>query len=710
MHDRPQAARRRERRAATATPAPDRPTSEVPPGLALQRSAGNQAVSDLIEGAQAKLAVGRVDDPLEHQADAVAAEVVDAVRTGSVTAGVARRGVARRRPQTAGGATAAPDGPGGGPVDPGVEAQVESGRGGRPLSASTREPLERAFGNADFSGVRVHAGPDATDLNESFGAEAFTVGSDIFFRDGVPAPTDPLLAHELTHVVQQDEAGPRDRSISRSTAGTSLRRKESLDEKFKQHRSARNPGRSKSGAQKAATTGLEIGQFVQGTTKDVVGGIAGPAGMVQNRDGNPADPNSQEHKDANPYSAEVQDGLTVAGGVTDIAGGITSVAAAIRTFRKGGSSSWDKVGALYSGGEALAGAATGAAKIAKTAAQTDEVAEGAGDSAGLLGMVTSELGTIKHTFFAVKEIVELVKKGSSNTDSENVRKSVGVVKSSLEAVKSGVSTVKKIMDLMESGGGAALTTTVPIIGIAVGASELVIRGVDIVYSFIRWGEVRGRKRALKSRRRGEDKAKGDKRSKESLKHEARAIMDDANSGDDDVKWARTYLTARDLQYIEAKRLRRQSMQVSLTMTKMSGDVAVLSGAGAGVGVGLKLGATGVGAGATGFRALKQLGRDRKASKEGKGKDVPFYLKPFNAKKSSKKKEEKYNQNVDAIFEAIIATHALQDAGDFGDFVEAAEDLRLFLASAETTWAQVEAMQDDIPKLRAHLITNLKRRE
>ena len=120
-------------------------------------------------------------------------------------------------------------------------------------------------------------------------------------------------------------------------------------------------------------------------------------------------------------------------------------------------------------------------------------------------------------------------------------------------------------------------------------------------------------------------------------------------------------------------------------------------------------ATGVGAGATGFRALEQLGRDGKASTEGKGKNLPFYLKPFNAKKSSKKKEQTCNQNVDAIFEAIITTHALQDSGDPGAFVEAAEDLRMVLASAETTWAQVEAMHNDIPKLRAHMITKLKRR-
>lgn len=704
MEHRQQEARRRARRRATTNTETDTTISERGADLALQHTAGNQAVADLIEGAQAKLAIGRVDDPLEHEADAVAAQVVDAVRSGSVSDATPGPLIARRRPATSG----APDGPAGGSVDPGTEAQIRSGRGGRPLPPSTRAPMEQAFGNADFSQVRVHTGPDAAELNHRVGAEAFTAGANIFFRDRVPDATDPLLAHELTHVVQQGAVGTPGRDVSRSAVGTSLHRKESLGKKFKDHRSSRPtpPGPDKSRGQKAATTGLEIGQFVQGTSKDAIVDIAGPAGMVQNRDGNPADPDSQEHKDANPYSSEVQDGLTVAGGVADIAGGITSVAAAIRTFRKKGSSDSDRAGALLSGSEAVAGAATGAAKLAKAA----EAGDAAGDSAGVLGMITSELGTIKHTFFAVKAIVELVKGGASHTESEKVRKSVGVVKSALEAAKSGVNTVKNFMDLVQSGGGAVLSTTVPIIGIAVGAADLVIRGVDVVYSFIRWGEVRGRKRSLKSSRRGEDKAKGDKRSKKSLKHEARAIVDDANSGADDLKWARTYLTTRDLQYIEAKRLRRQSMQMSLTMSKMSGDVAVLSGAGAGVGVGLKLGATGVGAGATGFRALKQKGRDMKAAKEDKGDSVPFYLKAFNAKKSSKKKEAKYNQNVDTIFDAIIETQKLKAADDANAFFQAGLDLRMYLASAETTWAQVEAMQNDIPKLRNHMITKLKRRE
>lgn len=100
MDHRPRELRRRAGGGTSVSQAAGRTTSEAPPELALQRSAGNRAVADLIEGAQPKLAVGRVDDPLEHEADAVAAEVVDAVRTGSVTATLPIRPVRNTRTPT----------------------------------------------------------------------------------------------------------------------------------------------------------------------------------------------------------------------------------------------------------------------------------------------------------------------------------------------------------------------------------------------------------------------------------------------------------------------------------------------------------------------------------------------------------------------------------------------------------------------------------
>jgi len=77
--------------------------------------------------------------------------------------------------------------------------------------------MESAFG-ADFGGVRVHTGNEAVQMNRELRAQAFTHGSDIYFNAGKYEPASVagqgLLAHELTHVVQQN-SGLATKSIQR---------------------------------------------------------------------------------------------------------------------------------------------------------------------------------------------------------------------------------------------------------------------------------------------------------------------------------------------------------------------------------------------------------------------------------------------------------------------------------------------------------------
>jgi hypothetical protein len=66
--------------------------------------------------------------------------------------------------------------------------------------------MEESLGH-DFSDVRIHSDSDAHNLNEAVSARAFTTGNDVFFKQGTYNPASSagreLLAHELTHVVQQ---------------------------------------------------------------------------------------------------------------------------------------------------------------------------------------------------------------------------------------------------------------------------------------------------------------------------------------------------------------------------------------------------------------------------------------------------------------------------------------------------------------------------
>jgi hypothetical protein len=97
----------------------------------------------------------------------------------------------------------------GGSVDTDVERRIQAARGGgRPMSTSDRSMMEGALGT-DLGEVRVHTGTEAADLNDVVQARAFTIGNDVFFRDGVPNTDSPagqhLLAHELAHTMQRGD-------------------------------------------------------------------------------------------------------------------------------------------------------------------------------------------------------------------------------------------------------------------------------------------------------------------------------------------------------------------------------------------------------------------------------------------------------------------------------------------------------------------------
>ena len=80
----------------------------------------------------------------------------------------------------------------------------------QPLDAATSEAMSARFDH-DFSGVRVHADEAAAESARAVGAQAYTVGQDVVFGTERYAPDTAegrqLLAHELTHVVQQERGG-----------------------------------------------------------------------------------------------------------------------------------------------------------------------------------------------------------------------------------------------------------------------------------------------------------------------------------------------------------------------------------------------------------------------------------------------------------------------------------------------------------------------
>jgi hypothetical protein len=143
---------------------------------------------------QTRLPVSRPGDALERQADEVAARVVNHGGSG-VRAGTAGpvAGMISRKPHSSAG-TSLPT------------ARIGPASNGRPLDATTRAFMEPRFGH-DFGNVRVHTDDQAAESANALGARAYTVGHDITFSRGEfdtsSRQGNTLLAHELTHVVQQ---------------------------------------------------------------------------------------------------------------------------------------------------------------------------------------------------------------------------------------------------------------------------------------------------------------------------------------------------------------------------------------------------------------------------------------------------------------------------------------------------------------------------
>lgn len=92
-------------------------------------------------------------------------------------------------------------------VDEDTQDRINNLRGGgQPLDVGVQQRMQDAMGY-DFGDVNIHTTSEASNLSQTLQAKAFTTGSDIFFNEGAYQPNtssgQELLAHELTHVVQQ---------------------------------------------------------------------------------------------------------------------------------------------------------------------------------------------------------------------------------------------------------------------------------------------------------------------------------------------------------------------------------------------------------------------------------------------------------------------------------------------------------------------------
>lgn len=159
---------------------------------------------------QAKLTVGAPDDPYEKEADAMAEQVMRMPEPflQRKCAHCEEEERAQRSPlpvsltpfvQTKGENVAT--------VSDGVASSIQSSRGsGSAIDSNTQSFMSSRMGS-DFGDVKIHTDRQSEQLNQNLSAKAFTVGNDIYFNHGQYQPQSSggkqLLAHELTHVMQQ---------------------------------------------------------------------------------------------------------------------------------------------------------------------------------------------------------------------------------------------------------------------------------------------------------------------------------------------------------------------------------------------------------------------------------------------------------------------------------------------------------------------------
>lgn len=164
-------------------------------------------------GIQPKLKIGSPNDQYERQADRVAEAVVSSPAPNIQQQSLEEEETLQRKcaecEKEEGLQMKSDSGLGANTTPPGISQKIQNAGGGTQLPDSVNSEMSQKIG-ADFSNVNIHTGPKSSRLNQSLGARAFTHGNNIFFNSGEYNPESRegkrLLAHELSHVVQQQSA------------------------------------------------------------------------------------------------------------------------------------------------------------------------------------------------------------------------------------------------------------------------------------------------------------------------------------------------------------------------------------------------------------------------------------------------------------------------------------------------------------------------
>lgn len=678
---------------------------------------------------QLKLAVGSTDDPAEREADAVAEQVVSRIRRGITEHGDPQSTDVRRSPAGRIRRNAVV-GHSGGAVDTDTEQRIQRRRGGgEPLPDDVAADMSAGFGT-DLSHVRLHTGTEASDLNNRLQARAFTVGSDVFLRDSASLRSgagQELLAHELTHVVQQSGG----HEVARRLVNAMSVHEIELFEKTAA--GAMNPIKEGSGTNEKQKR-QEAGPVQLKETPVVVEGVkyyqlAGSAHYVREENVQIGDLEDEAvsgretanaaagaYDSANEVGVKFSDDLGKAieksGGQPsdemgksadsfNILGGLAQFASAITSERK------LKSDYIAAGLDAIEGGAKVVAGSAGLAEKTANSAEGKADAkqvSDASGAIGDVAGGLKSALDAFLKAFDLYKKWSEKSSSEKAKEGFGAIQDALKAAQSGVKAAKGFTDAWGGAGPAA--AAVPGLGVAIAACDLIVRGVTLLNAIVNRGAMQGRKRFLKEKLGGEV----GKSFKKDAESQIAALQDKDHLTDKEAEKLgelEEYLMAKGIQYINSKRQNRSLFKIGLALTNMAADIAVLAGGSAPVGVAFKGAAAATDASAGLFRRFKQWGRDKAAA----GSTTAKWL-GFDANKSTAKKFAMYNGYVDKLYAMVLKANEMPVKKDTerAAAIAAGENVYAYVKAMGMSRAEVDSLCTKPLEMRKKLIEKMKERE
>ena len=521
------------------------------------------------------------------------------------------------------------------------------------LPADLKQGMEATTG-VSLDHVKVHYNsPKPAQLQ----AHAYAQGSDIHLASG----QEQHLPHELGHVVQQakGQVSPTTivdgQTINDSPALES--QADSLGEEAMQLKSKDNKPtiKTKSNGVKQLQTGA-LG-LSQGSLEEEEETTAGKIEGYIEKAQTATDVSS---KGAGLGSEDASTGIEAGGSILGFIGGFAKY--------KQADGKLEKMEAVFSQvSDASAGASGIASLIGKAGGKGGE------ETGAIGGVFSSGCATIATGFSIIQKLVK------EDKISKGEAANLGI--DSLSAIKDVVSSIADLMDVFTKAP-AGLVAANPALQIAISTCKIIMDTFYLYESYNQKNLMTKRQEELLEKA-GAKSAVYDKASEAYRKRDARIAnkkyvirMDekrlaeiDENSEEgirlterietltqdcDDIanetvssipfEQIEEYSVAKELRYINQKRIIRQSIHVTTSIAKIAGSIATLTGAGALVGAGLSGAASATEGGMVAIRTGKQKARDRRARKEAKGKSAGLLLKRFDASKSSMaKKAERLNK-------------------------------------------------------------------